>query len=260
MTLPMTSRSGVHAGQLLGAAAGDAEAGDDLVEDEQRAGGGRALAQQLEEARRRAGRGPCSRGSGSARMAANSCSASAARDGVGSFHGTITVVRRRRRRDARAGGERLRREAAAGLGQQAVDVAVVGAGELQELLAARGGAREADRRSSPPRCRTRSCAASRPTGMRRATSSASSTSPAVGAPKLVPRAAAATTAARTSGWAWPWIERAPGADPVDVAVAVDVGRARRPRRARRRAGRARSRASRAPASSRRRGAACSARA
>ncbi len=37
------------------------------------------------------------------------------------------------------------------------------------------------------------------------TSSARSTSPAVGAPKLVPRAAAAATASTTAGWAWPRI-------------------------------------------------------
>jgi hypothetical protein len=42
-------------------------------------------------------------------------------------------------------------------------------------------------------------------GIRRATSSASSTSGRVGAPKVVPRSAAAATAARISGWAWPWI-------------------------------------------------------
>ncbi len=41
--------------------------------------------------------------------------------------------------------------------------------------------------------------------MRRATSLASSTSPAVGAPKLVPRAAASAIAASTCGWACPWI-------------------------------------------------------
>ena len=40
-------------------------------------------------------------------------------------------------------------------------------------------------------------------GTRRATSSASSTSPAVGAPNVVPWPAASRTAARTSGWAWP---------------------------------------------------------
>ena len=42
-------------------------------------------------------------------------------------------------------------------------------------------------------------------GIRWATSSASSTSPAVGAPKLVPSAAASQTAAITSGCAWPRI-------------------------------------------------------
>ncbi len=42
-------------------------------------------------------------------------------------------------------------------------------------------------------------------GMRAQTSSASSTSPAVGAPNVVPRAAASLTASSTSGWAWPWI-------------------------------------------------------
>ena len=42
-------------------------------------------------------------------------------------------------------------------------------------------------------------------GMRCETSSASSTSPAVGAPKLVPRLAASVTAASTAGWAWPRI-------------------------------------------------------
>ncbi len=40
-------------------------------------------------------------------------------------------------------------------------------------------------------------------GTRSTISAARSTSPSVGAPKLVPRAAAAPTAAITSGWAWP---------------------------------------------------------
>jgi hypothetical protein len=40
-------------------------------------------------------------------------------------------------------------------------------------------------------------------GTRRAISSASSTSASVGAPNVVPCSAAATTAASTSGWAWP---------------------------------------------------------
>ena len=42
-------------------------------------------------------------------------------------------------------------------------------------------------------------------GIRAHTSSASSTSPAVGAPYDVPSAAASVTAAMTAGCAWPWI-------------------------------------------------------
>ena len=42
-------------------------------------------------------------------------------------------------------------------------------------------------------------------GMRAVTASASSTSPAVGAPKDVPWAAASATASRIAGCAWPWI-------------------------------------------------------
>ena len=42
-------------------------------------------------------------------------------------------------------------------------------------------------------------------GRAETTSSASSTSPSVGAPNEVPSAAAETTAATTAGWAWPRI-------------------------------------------------------
>ena len=42
-------------------------------------------------------------------------------------------------------------------------------------------------------------------GIRAHTSSASSTSPAVGAPNVVPRAAASITAASTAGCACPWM-------------------------------------------------------
>ena len=42
-------------------------------------------------------------------------------------------------------------------------------------------------------------------GTRSTTCAASSTSASVGAPKLVPAAAAALTASTTSGWAWPAI-------------------------------------------------------
>ncbi len=41
--------------------------------------------------------------------------------------------------------------------------------------------------------------------IRRVTSTASSTSPTVGAPKLVPLPAASPIAFSTCGWAWPWI-------------------------------------------------------
>jgi hypothetical protein len=40
-------------------------------------------------------------------------------------------------------------------------------------------------------------------GVRPTSSAASSTSPSVGVPKLVPRPAAARTASITAGWAWP---------------------------------------------------------
>ncbi len=66
-------------------------------------------------------------------------------------------------------------------------------------------------------------------GMRWATSSARSTSAAVGAPNVVPRSAAACTASSTGAKRVAVDQRAPGADVVDVGVAVDVGdlRARR---------------------------------
>ena len=54
------------------------------------------------------------------------------------------------------------------------------------------------------------------------TSSARSASVGVEAPKLVPLRAAWMMASRTSGSEWPEDERSPGADVVDVAVAVGV--------------------------------------
>ena len=42
--------------------------------------------------------------------------------------------------------------------------------------------------------------------IRRVTSTASSTSAGVGAPKLVPFSAAEATASSTAGWACPWIK------------------------------------------------------
>ena len=123
----------------------DAEAGDDLVEDEQRAVGVGLLAQQLEEAGLRGddahvgrewlgddrgelvlGRAPRARASGS-------------------FQGTMTRGPGRGLGHARRGGDGLRGQARARLGQQPVDVAVVGAGELQDLVAAGSRAGEPQR-------------------------------------------------------------------------------------------------------------------
>ena len=106
----------------------------------------RVLAQQRAGSRAPAAPGPCWPGSGSHRSRPTSRSASAASTAL------AVVPRARRpcpppapsvtpgaRRDA------LRGQARAGLGEQPVHVAVVGAGELQDLVAAGGGAREPDR-------------------------------------------------------------------------------------------------------------------
>jgi hypothetical protein len=55
--------------------------------------------------------------------------------------------------------------------------------------------------ASVPELTSRTCS----TGVRPTISSASSTSPWVGVPKLVPSAAADCTAATIAGWACPWI-------------------------------------------------------
>ena len=133
-----------HAGQLLRAARRDAEAGDHLVEDQQRVVAGAEVAQQLEEA----GRGRDQ--------------AHVGRIGLDQHRGELVLGERGAHRlgivpghddGLRGGGGRhagrrrdaLRREPGPGLGQQPVDVPVVGAGELQQHVAAGGGAREPDR-------------------------------------------------------------------------------------------------------------------
>ena len=68
-----------------------------------------------------------------------------ARNGLAVVPGHDHGACRLRGRDAGAGRDRQRREARAGLGQQPVGVAVVGTGELDHHLAAGGGAGEADR-------------------------------------------------------------------------------------------------------------------
>ena len=83
-------------------------------------------------------------GSGSQRIAATSRSASAAATASRSFQGTITVSAAAGLGDAGARRDSLRREPRPGLGEEAVGVAVVGAGELDDRVAAGGGAGEAD--------------------------------------------------------------------------------------------------------------------
>ena len=144
ITLPSIVRSGVDAARAPARRRARRGSPDHLVEDQQRAAARRPLAQQREEAGP-AGPGPCwpgrarpgSRPAGAHRAPRSTASRS--------FQGTTIVsaacaaVTPGRRRDA------LRRQAGAGLGEQPVDVAVVGAGELDDRLAAGGGAREADR-------------------------------------------------------------------------------------------------------------------
>ena len=85
-------------------------------------------------------------GSGSAMIAASSRpsrSLSAARSASGSFQGTTTVPAAARRH-AGARRETLGGQARAGLREQGVEVPVVGAGELEQMLTPGGRAREAD--------------------------------------------------------------------------------------------------------------------
>ena len=179
----------------------------------------RAVAQQLEEPAPRRDEAHVGRvGLGEDR--ADSCSATARLTASGSFHGTTIVAAAalRARRGwpgspASPGPSRPRR---AGL-----HVPVVGAGELQDLLAPRRRARQADRAHRRLGARRR-----HPDHLHRRhaspTSSASSTSAAVGAPNDVPFAAAAADRGQHLGWAWPWISGPHEQHPVDVRVAVDV--------------------------------------
>ena len=165
------------------------------------------LSARLRNSSRNPGAGgttPMLAGTGSARIAANSWRSVASITRLAVVPGDDHRRRRGRLRDAGARGNALCGEPRAGLGEQSVDVAVVGARELQDLLAAGDRARQPDRahrrlgaRRGHPQHLT--------DGIRRATSSASWTSASVGAPKLVPRAAAAAAASTTAGLAWPRI-------------------------------------------------------
>ena len=136
---------GQHARELLGAAGADPEARDDLVEDEQRRRAPWPARAAARGSRARAGRGPC--WPGTARRAArrSACSANAARTALRVVPGHDHRAARGRLRHAGRRRDALRGQPGAGLREQAVDVAVVGAGELQQRLAPGGRAGEPDR-------------------------------------------------------------------------------------------------------------------
>ena len=211
MTLPNTLMSGAKPGialrvEALRAAERDPKAGHHLVEDEQRA----VLRAQLAQA-------PHERhlartkfmlpaiGSIITQAIASPCSANAASSCSTSLYGEHQRVLHDLGRHAGAGRMAEGRQARAGLDQQRVGVAVVAALELDDLAAAGGAARQAQRahrrlgaradqahlldarapaRGSPRPVRSRARSARRRTGRRRA---------------------AVCTASSTAGWPWPRI-------------------------------------------------------
>ncbi len=152
MTLPKVTRSGAHVAsyarlELEPAAARDAEAGHDLVDDEQRAVRLRDAREPGVEARQR--RDHAHVGGGG--LGDDGGDVVAVRGERGLDRGEVVVGQhdrlvRLRAGDARSVRQREGREARAGGGEQRVDVAVVAAGELHDLRAAGEPAREPDRR------------------------------------------------------------------------------------------------------------------
>ena len=144
MTLPITTRSPWYPRQLLRPAAGDAEAADDLIQHEQRPAGVGLLPQQLQETRTRRYEAHVGRD----RLGEDRRRGLAAHG----LHQRVGVVPRHHhrvrgdgRRYAGARWDPLRRKPRAGLHEQPVDMTVVGARELQDPLAARRRARDAQR-------------------------------------------------------------------------------------------------------------------
>ena len=129
---------------------------------------------------------------------------------------------RRRLRHAGRGGDALRRQPRAGLGEQSVHVAVVGAGELDQRLAPRGGARQPDRAHrglGARRGHAQHVDAGHPLGDQLGQLHLAGGRGAVG------RAQAGGLGHRRDHVRVrvPEDQRAPGADVVHVDVAVDVG-------------------------------------
>jgi hypothetical protein len=137
---------GPDAVQLLRAAPGNAEAGDHLVEDEQGAGGGAERAQRLEEAglRRDDAHVP-GHGLDDDRRELVAVPLDRGRDALGVVVGADDRVRGRAGRDARRGRDPEGREPGARRREQRVGVAVVAARELEDAVAAGRAAREPER-------------------------------------------------------------------------------------------------------------------
>ena len=122
---------------------------------------------------------------------------------------------------ARRGGDPLRGQPGARLGEQAVDVAVVGAGELDQRLAARRGAREPDRahrRLGPRRGHAQHVDAGHPPGDQLGQLDLARGRRAVAGPQL----RGGRDGRDHVGMRVAEDHRAPGADEVDVDVAVHV--------------------------------------
>ena len=160
-------------------------------------------------------------GSGSASSAATGWSARARLDGVAIVPGHDHRAGRLRRSHPRAAGDGQRRQARAGLGEQAVGVAVVGAGELDHDLAAGHGAGE------PHRAHRRlGAGAGHPQHLHRG----DAVDDLLGQLDLGrgrrsvagPAGGGLADGRDDLGVGVAEDQRPPGADPVDVAIAVDV--------------------------------------
>ena len=132
---------GADAEQLLGAAAGDAEAGDHLVEDQQRADAVALGPQALRGTRAPAATRPMLAATGSTITQATSSSSSGT-----TLYGATTVSATASSVTPAEPRQPERRHAAAALGEQRVAVAVVVAGELHDLRPAGEAAGHADGR------------------------------------------------------------------------------------------------------------------
>ena len=198
----------------------DAEAGDDLVEDEQGAVLRGQLAQQREEAglgRDEAHVGRVGLGEQRGDLVLGERGA----DGVDVVPGHDHRAARRGLGDAGRRRDALGGEARARLREQAVDVAVVGAGELDERLAAGGRAGEPDRAHRRLGARGRHA---QHVDARHALADELGELDLAGRRRAVARA---ERGGRGDGLDHRRVgvaedQRAPGADVVDVDVAVDV--------------------------------------